>query len=207
MRSLMAARQRATLWENFARLWQGTPARGGEKARAELGLDNRPIVLLATNVLGDSLTLGRNVFSKSMAEWISRTVQYFAGRPEIQLVIRVHPGEVLTHGQSMVSVVHSVLPKLPEHIKLIGPTDAVNTYDLIDVADIGLVYTTTVGLEMAMNGLPVVVAGRTHYRGRGFTHDPDSWVSYYKVLGSITENPSNFRLSRAQIQGAWAYAY
>ncbi|HOU42735.1 MAG TPA: hypothetical protein PLU04_00235, partial [Anaerolineaceae bacterium] len=51
------------------------------------------------------------------------------------------------------------------------------------------------------------VAGRTHYRGRGFTHDPDSWVSYYKVLGSITENPSNFRLSRAQIQGAWAYAY
>jgi len=107
----------------------------------------------------------------------------------------------------MVSVVHSVLPKLPEHIKLIGPTDAVNTYDLIDVADIGLVYTTTVGLEMAMNGLPVVVAGRTHYRGRGFTHDPDSWVSYYKLLGSITENPSNFRLSRTQIQSAWAYAY
>jgi hypothetical protein len=79
MRSLFMARQRGALWENFARLWQDTPAEGGEKARAALGLDERPVVLLATNVLGDSLTLGRQVFSQSMAEWISRTVQYFHG--------------------------------------------------------------------------------------------------------------------------------
>ena len=207
LRSLMASRQRATLWENFARRWQDTPAQGGSQARAALGLDARPIVLLATNVLGDSLTLGRQVFSKSMAEWISRTVQYFTGRPELQLVIRVHPGEVLMHGQSMVSVVRSVLPRLPEHIKLICPTDKVNTYDLIDVADLGLVYTTTVGLEMAMNGLPVIVAGQTHYRGRGFTHDPDSWVNYFKMLGAFTENPSEYHLSRSQVEKAWSYAY
>ncbi|NTV37567.1 MAG: hypothetical protein HGA53_11500, partial [Anaerolineaceae bacterium] len=116
MRSLFMARQRATLWENFARRWQDTPAQGGEKIRQDLGLDNRPVVLLATNVLGDSLTLGRQVFTRSMTEWISRTVQYFAGRPDVQLVIRIHPGEVLTHGLSMVNVVHQVMPKLPEHI-------------------------------------------------------------------------------------------
>jgi len=158
-------------------------------------------------VLGDSLTLGRQVFSKSMGEWISRTVQYFAGRPEIQLVIRVHPGEVLTHGQSMVDVVRQVLPTLPEHIHLIKPTDRVNTYDLVEVADLGLVYTTTVGLEMAMSGLPVVVAGQTHYRGRGFTHDPDSWVSYFKMLGHLLERPREFRLDQQQVERAWRYAY
>ncbi len=108
---LFVARQRAALWENFARLWQGTPAQGGEQARQALGLDKRPVVLLATNVLGDSLTLGRQVFSKTMAEWISRTVQYFAGRPDVQLVIRIHPGEVLVHGQSMMEVVRQVLPQ------------------------------------------------------------------------------------------------
>ena len=159
MRALFMARQRGALWENFARLWQDTPAEGGDKARAALGLDSRPVVLLATNVLGDSLTLGRQVFSQSMAEWISRTVQYFAGRPDVQFVIRVHPGEVLTHGLSMVDVVKQVLPKLPEHIRLIGPKDKVNTYDLIEVADVGLVYTTTVGMEMAMYGVPVIVSG------------------------------------------------
>ncbi len=80
--SLFAARQKGVLWENFARLWQGSPAQGGKQARAALGLDDRPVVLLATNVLGDSLTLGRQVFSQNMAEWIARSVQYFSGAPE-----------------------------------------------------------------------------------------------------------------------------
>jgi hypothetical protein len=207
MRSLFTARQRGSLWENFARLWQDTPAEGGDKARKALGLDERPVVLLATNVLGDSLTLGRQVFSNSMAEWISRTVQYFAGRPDVQFIIRVHPGEVLTHGLSMGEVVRQVLPKLPEHIRLIGPKEKVNTYDLVEVTDVGLVYTTTVGMEMAMCGVPVIVSGSTHYRGRGFTYDPDSWVSYFKLLGQILAKPSGYRLSRTQIESAWEYAY
>ena len=207
MRSLFIARQHGALWENFARPWQDTPAEGGEKARAALGLDGRPVVLLATNVLGDSLTLGRQIFSQSMAEWISRTVQYFAGRPDVQFIIRVHPGEVLTHGLSMVEVVKQVLPRLPEHIRLIGPKDKVNTYDLIEVADLGLVYTTTVGMEMAMFGVPVIVSGQTHYRGRGFTYEPDSWVAYFKMLGQILSKPSAYRLSRSQIESAWEYAY
>lgn len=207
LHNLFVARQRATLWENFSRHWQGVPAQGGEQARQLLGLDNRPVVLLATNVLGDSLTLGRQVFSKTMGEWISRTVQYFAGRPDAQLVIRIHPGEVLVHGQSMNDVVRQVLPRLPEHIRLIGPREKINTYDLIEVADLGLVYTTTVGMEMAMKGIPVLVAGKTHYRGRGFTYDPDSWVSYFKLLGQILERPKDYQLSRAQVERALQYIY
>ncbi len=207
LQNLFQARQRAALWENFARLWQGVPAQGGEQARQALGLDSRPVVLLATNVLGDSLTLGRQIFSKSMAEWISRTVQYFAGRPDIQLVIRVHPGEVLVHGTSMMEVVRQVLHRMPEHVRLIGPKDKVNTYDLIEVADLGLVYTTTVGMEMAMNGVPVIVSGHTHYRGHGFTYDPESWVTYFKLLGQILENPAAFRLNHAQVERAIQYVY
>ena len=207
MHSLFMARQRGALWENFARAWQGTPIQGGSQIRQALGLDDRPLVLLATNVLGDSLTLGRQVFSQSMAEWIARTVQYFSGRPDVQLVIRIHPGEVLTHGQSMSDVVHQVLPRLPEHIRLIGPKEKVNTYDLVETADLGLVYTTTVGMEMAMYGIPVIVSGSTHYRGRGFTNDPDSWVNYFKMLGNILSKPSAYRLSRQQVESAWEYAY
>jgi hypothetical protein len=68
----------------------------------------------------------------------------------------------------------------------------VNTYDLVEVADLGLVYTTTVGMEMAMCGVPVIVSGQTHYRGRGFTYDPDSWVSYFKLLGPDPGQASAF---------------
>jgi hypothetical protein len=207
VRALMISRQKASLFENFSRLWQGIPTQGAEKTRNNLGLDQRPIVLLATNVLGDSLTLGRQVFTKSMAEWIERTVQYFVARKDAQLVIRVHPGEIKSRGVSMVEIIHRLMPELPEHIHLIKPEDKVNTYDLVEVTDIGLVYTTTVGMEMAMSGIPVFVVGETHYRNRGFTIDPDSYVNYYKLLGAMLENPGAFRLTKEKIDLAWKYAY
>lgn len=207
IRNMVSARQRSDLWGNFTRRWQGTEKVGSEHIREALNLDDRPLVFLATNVLGDSLTLGRQTFSKNMAEWIERTVQYFAERKDAQLVIRVHPGEVLTHGQSMVDVVNKLMPILPPHIHLVKPTDKINSYDLVDIATVGLVYTTTMGLEMPMSGVPVIVAGQTHYRGRGFTMDPDSWVSYYRMLGSVLDDPKSAMLSEDQVKLAWQYAY
>jgi len=207
IREMFEARRKASVWKNFSRLWQQVPAQGVEIARKALGLDDRPVVLLATNVLGDSLTLGREVFSQSMEEWLVRTLQYFSTKKEAQLVIRVHPGEVLIHGQSMMDVIDRVLPVLPDHIHVIGPEEKVNTYDLIAAADLGLVYTTTVGLEMAMSGVPVIVVGDTHYRDRGFTLDPDGWVRYYKTIKSVLDDPQAARLSKQEIDQAWAYAY
>jgi hypothetical protein len=207
VRTLFAARQRASLWENFARRWQGTPSEGGEKVRQTLGLDQRPIVLLATNVIGDSLTLGRQVFSDSMTEWLERTVRYFAGRPDVQFVVRIHPGELITKGPSVADVVQHVLPELPAHIHLIPAEAKVNTYDIVEIADVGLVYTTTVGLEMAMSGTPVIVIGRTHYRNKGFTLDPDTWENYFGLLDQVLAEPARYHLERAQVEQAWAYAY
>jgi hypothetical protein len=206
-RDLFSARQHASIWENFARRWQGTPSEGGEKVRQLLGLDSRPVVLLATNVIGDSLTLGRQVFSESMTEWLERTARYFAQRQDVQLLARIHPGELVTKGPSVGEVVRKELEQIPENIHLIIPEDKVNTYDLVEIADLGLVYTTTVGMEMVMSGVPVVVAGKTHYREKGFTLDPDSWNSYFNLLDQALASPSSFRPAKKQVEQAWNYAY
>jgi len=207
VRKLFAARQRASLWENFARRWQGVPSEGGEQVRLSLGLDKRPIVLLATNVIGDSLTLGRQVFSDSMTEWLERTVLFFAGRPEVQLVARIHPGELITKGPSVADVVQRALPAIPENIHLVPADAKVNTYDIVEIANLGLVYTTTVGMEMAMSGVPVIAVGNTHYRNKGFTLDPESWEGYFELLYKVMENPRQYRLSQEQVEQAWNYAY
>ncbi len=203
---LESARMGGRSFGKSVRKWQDVETKGGEKLREELKLDKQqPIVLLATNVLGDSLTLGRNLFAQSMADWIAKTVQFFAGRPEVQLVIRIHPGERLTHGPSMSDVVKGALTDIPENIHLIGPLEKINTYDLMEIADLGLVYTTTTGLEMAMNGIPVIACGETHYRKRGFTLDPRSWDEYYALIDNTLKNKRG--LTKAQIESAWEYAY
>jgi hypothetical protein len=202
------ARRGARVWGKSKRLWQYVSAQGAEQTRKALGLDDRPVVLLAANVLGDSLTLGRNIFAESMSEWITRTVQYFAKRTDVQLVVRIHPGEkIVPQAKSMGTVVREALPELPRHIHVIGALDNVNTYDLIEIADLGLAYTTTVGVETAMNGIPVISCGDTHYRGRGFTMDPKSWDEYFATLENVLSNLSANRLTEEQTAKAWNYAY
>ena len=151
---------------------------------------------MATNVIGDSLTLGRQVFSDSMTEWLERTLRYFAKRNDVQFVIRIHPGEQITKGPSVAELVKHVLPVLPEHFHLVAATAKTNTYDIVEIADLGLVYTTTVGMEMAMSGVPALVVGRTHYRGKGFTLDPDSWESYFSLLDKVIDAPHMYHISK-----------
>jgi hypothetical protein len=207
VKEFFSARQGGGLWENFSRRWQGTVSQGGEAARTALELDARPVVLLPANVLGDSLTLGRHIFSGSMTEWLERTIQFFQGRPDIQFVIRVHPGEQMGWGPSVYDILKEKFPTLPEHIHLLPADARVNTYDLVNTADLGLVFTTTVGMEMAMCGLPVIVTGQTHYRNKGFTYDPDSWTSYFETLSRLLASPREGRPSRQQVESAWTYAY
>ncbi len=202
------ARRGARVWGKSKRLWQYVSSQGAQETHKLLNLDDRPVVMLAANVLGDSLTLGRDIFAASMTEWITKTVQYFAKRTDVQLVIRVHPGEKLVpQAKSMGTVVRDALPELPSHIHVIGALDKINTYDLIEVADVGLAYTTTVGLETAMNGRPVISCGQTHYRGRGFTLDPNSWDEYYATLEKVLGDIPAHQMTEKQIEFAWNYAY
>ncbi len=206
--SFFVRRQQPDLDDNFVWLSQPSDIRGGEKTLDQLGLDDRPVVLLATNVLGDSLTLGRQIFSPTMIEWVKRTLEYFVGHPEVQLIVRIHPGEGIMVGPTSANeVIKQVLPDPPEHIHIVKAKDPVNTYDLLDITHLGLVYVTTVGLEMAVRGIPVIVSGRTHYRERGFTIDPVSWEDYYSSLDKIIKQLPDYHLTPGQVEIAWNYAY
>ena len=207
VRDLFGSRKNADLWKNFSRRWQTLPSQGGEQVRQSLGLDDRPVALLAANVIGDSLTLGRQMFSSNMTEWLERTVKYVAERSDLQLVVRIHPGERHTKGPSVAEIVNQALLTIPENIRLISADDQINTYDLLEIANLGLVYTTTVGLEMAMSGVPVLVVGQTHYREKGFTFDPKSWEDYFSLLERFAQNQQSFQLPSEQVDLAWQYAY
>ena len=207
IRKLFEARQGATLWQNFSRRWQESSAEGGKSVRAKLNLDERPVVLLAANVVGDSLTLGRQVFSESMTEWVVRTLEYFKDKPDVQFILRTHPGERFADGPSLESEIRKFFPEMPNNFRVIGGDNPLNTYDLISIADLGLVYTTTVGLEMAMSAVPVIVCGKTHYRDKDFTLDPSSWDQYFTILDSSLTSIKAIQPPEDQVQRAWHYAY
>ncbi len=205
---LYRARRGGERWGNFARQWQSGGSRGPEAARQALGLDpSRPTALVCTNVVADSLALDRQVFTQGMSDWLVRTVRRLADDPVVQTVVRVHPGEMLGAGHPSQDIVRDSLPGLPEGLRLVGPDSELNTYDLIGLADFGVVYTSTVGMEMALAGLPVVVAGRTHYRGKGFTIDPETSDEFDRAVGELMRREPGRRLPEDQVARAERYAY
>ena len=208
LQDLYAARREGRQGSRFGRSWQPGVSRGAQAARERLGLrPDQPMALLCTNVVGDSLALDRQIFTQGMADWLATTVRHFARSSQAQLVVRVHPGEMLGAGHPSVDILRDALPHLPPQVILVPPESEINTYDLIELAHVGLVYTTTVGLEMAMFGVPAIVCGATHYRGKGFTDDPGSLGEYLDVLTRRLQQPLGRQLPEDQIELAWRYAY
>lgn len=167
-----------------------------------------PTAVLFTNVLWDSAVYGRDVGFDGMFDWVNRTIELFSHATEYQLVVRIHPAEVRiplsTSRDRVVDRIHRRFPQLPSNVRVVTPDDPASSYTLIDLADAVLVYTSTIGLESAVSGRPVVVAGRTHYGGRGFTLDVPSRRQFE---GRVQEALQRKRLDNYEVQLARRYAY
>ncbi len=195
-------------WVGFRQKYQQAAYRGDRaRVRADLGVPpGGPLALLCPNVAWDSALQGRDRAFPSLIAWIRHTVRLFADRPGASLVVRVHPAEILAGtAEPVADVVRQCCPHLPEHIRVIGPRDPVNTYDLMDACDFGLVYNSTAGLEMALRGLPTLVSGRPHYSEKGFTTDIEDPAHYLAAIEERLAAPQA-RLSERQIELAWCYA-
>lgn len=178
------------------------------KIAERLGLDrSRPIIGLLTNVIWDAQLHFRQSAFSSMLEWMFASISYFIERPDLQLVIRVHPAEVMGSVPSRQRAADEIarrFGKLPGHIKIVGPEEKISTYSLMALCDSALVYGTKTALELACSGLPVVVAGEAWCRGKGFTIDVSSPDEYLQVLHSL---PLKNRLTSQQVDEARKYAF
>lgn len=96
----------------------------------------------------------------NQAEWIRHLIAYVKARPELFLIIRVHPRDFPNKRESQLSdnaqVLREILVDLPPNVAVNWPSDRLSVYDLIDYADVGVNSWSSVGKEMALLGIPVV---------------------------------------------------
>lgn len=188
-------------------LYQIAPKSKPSELFVRLGLSpDRPIALLCTNVFGDGAVLDRDLAFRSMIDWIRKTIECFVKHPNYQLIVRVHPAEFrLRPEQQVKTAVRTSFSALPDHIHIIESQDLINTYSLMDLSTLGLVYTSTTGIEMAMRGIPVVTVARTHYRGKGFTIDSDTQSQYFEIIEMWRNDPDKLATTQRQVELAWCY--
>jgi hypothetical protein len=158
-------------------------------------LAGRPLVVMFCNILWDSAVLERDIAFRSMGEWVVEGIRWAQAHPELDLIIRIHPAEVKLRNhptrERIAEHISATVPALPPNVRVIQAEDPTSSYVFMEQATVGLVYTSTVGLELAARGVPVVVAASTHYRGRGFTVDPDTREAYWAAVDSALGSPPN----------------
>ena len=174
----------------------------------ETGIDfSRPTIGLLTNVVWDAqLHYQANAFP-SMLVWLRKTIEYFARRHDLQLLIRVHPAEItgtVPSQQRVVDEIQCAFPRLPANVFIVPPESRLSTYVAMSHCNAVLIYGTKTGVELAATGVPVIVAGEAWIRGKGITRDATSEADYFRLLDSL---PLPGKMDDVTRERALKYAY
>jgi hypothetical protein len=97
-------------------------------------------------------------------DWVKALIAYVDGRPDLSLIVRVHPREFPNKRDGMLSehasMLKAALASLPVNVRVNWPTDNISLYDLANITDVFTNAWSSAGKEMALLGLPVVLYSR-----------------------------------------------
>ncbi|MCC6695172.1 MAG: hypothetical protein IT365_06035 [Candidatus Hydrogenedentes bacterium] len=149
-------------------------------------IEGKPSALLTANVIWDLAALNKQVVFSGMIDWIAETVRWFGEHPEFALIVKPHPAEANPLIPETVERVGLALKErgvpIPENVVLLTPLSRCSVYELLPMARAVLVHTSTVGVEAAARGVPVIASARSPFRGFGFTADPESPDAYFNAV-------------------------
>jgi len=193
--------------DNVFDYW-GKPKFDHDSIRQELGLRSDAVPdILFTNLLWDSAMLDCDIAFRDQLDWITETIRFYISHPDRCLIVRIHPAEVtpasLESQDKVEPALRKIFPTLPNNVIIIPPTSTISSYPLTKLSNASLVYSSTAGLESAIMGKPAIIAGKTHYRGQGFTHDISKKSQYFQLL----EHPTLPAEAATVIARARKYAY
>ncbi|OGJ37760.1 MAG: hypothetical protein A2182_03095 [Candidatus Pacebacteria bacterium RIFOXYA1_FULL_38_18] len=120
----------------------------------------------------EAISKSKNVIFNDQVDWVKSLINYVKNKPNLFLIIRVHPREFPNKRDNLKSehagVLEKVLKKLPNNVKVNWPKDNLSIYDLAQETDVFLNAWSTVGVEMSLLGIPVVL-----YSKEFFPYPPD----------------------------------
>lgn len=141
-------------------------------------------VLIALNSSWDAAALGLHTVFRDNCEWIVETVCLVLKHTTNNVIVRQHPAERLPIG----ATTDDYRALLQQHfgdeprLHFIAAADSINSYALLARVNVVVTYTSTIGIEAAALGKPVVSPSRAYYTDLGFVWKASDLLSYQALL-------------------------
>jgi hypothetical protein len=111
--------------------------------------------------LGVEVFPGKSVFTDQF-DWLQSLVEHVEPSADLQLVIRVHPREAPNHRENRTSEnlreIKRRFSGAYQNVRIVWPGDPISSYDLAEIADLGLIALSSIGLELVRLGVPVIAS-------------------------------------------------
>lgn len=129
---------------------------------------------------------------------VKKLIKYFEARHEYTLIIRLHPNLASKPKLDQKEWINLASSK---NVKIIGPTEKVSSYALIQECQGVITFGSTIGIEAAYMEKPVMILADCKYDELGFAYKPNDWSTAFNWienlrLVSVADLKKNRELSR-----------
>ncbi|MNJ96126.1 Capsule polysaccharide biosynthesis protein [compost metagenome] len=178
----------------------------GKELSIKYGLDpSKPIWGVMAHINWDAVSDYSPMVYESFNDWMNDTIRTIIDIDTVQWLIKVHPAEAWDNPESGVEyLIKKHFPDLPKHIQVLSAEEQISPLDFFNMLDGGVTVYGTAGLELALHGRPIILAGEAHYGNKGFTYDSVSQEHYRALLKQAHDLP---RLDVRQQELVRKYAY
>jgi len=160
--------------------------KGLDPALVEQIAAHRQLVPVFTNVVFDTSQVHANVLFDNMFAWLDQVLGLIRSHPETLFVIRAHPDELRPKSRKQAVekvddwVARNGVRDLP-NVVYIPPLEYFSSYELVRQARFVMVYNSTIGLEAALMGKPVLNGGKARYTQVECVHLPGSAEAHLRM--------------------------
>jgi hypothetical protein len=143
----------------------------------------KPVWGIMSHVNWDAVSDCSPMAYETFDKWILDTIREIIKLDNVQWLVKIHPAEGWDNPESgMQKMIQRKFPSLPPHVRVLSYDEEISPLDFFQLIDGGVTVYGTAGLELALRGKPVIIAGEAHYGGKGFTYDGLTQDSYKQLL-------------------------
>lgn len=159
-------------------------------------------VLIALNSSWDSAALGLHTVFDDNSDWIIQTTNFLLENTDAPVIVRQHPAERLAIARTTDDYGALLNRHFGQHPRLhfIAAEDKINSYELFKRVAAVIVYTSTIGIEAAAYGKPVITPSNSYYSDLGFVYKTSNLSEYLNFLG--TAAAGNLHVSDSMCEDA-----